>query len=395
MAKFLEIARTGVAAILLHPLRSLVTVAALDVVLIPFLAGIGLSKGVEEDAAASIRFGPDLYVNGQQFGGTVPIPLAAIAEIRKIDGVIEVTPRIVGRVVLGKEGEEAVVVGVPREKFPAAITCVEGRLSEGPNELVVGTELARRLNLRVGSLIPPFYHNDRGDRVSKVVGIFKSDVSLWQANLIFTSFETAAAIFNQEGLATDLLVDCRPGYAQAVRTTMLRTLRFSSWEGKGMIGPRVVAREDLQAILPGGLLHREGIFNLHFLLAFTVAILAVLVTSGFGLSERRREIGILKATGWQTDEVLLRSMVESFLLGLAGASLALLVAFVWLKMLNGYWIAGIFLAGVAKAPGFAVPFRLTPLPALLAFLLALVVIMTGTVYSSWRAATTSPREALR
>jgi ABC-type lipoprotein release transport system permease subunit len=403
MAKFLEIAGTGVAAILLHPLRSLVTVAALVVVLIPYLAGIGLSKGVEREAEASIRFGPDLYVSGQQFGRTVPIPLTAVAQIRKIDGVIEVTPRIVGRVVLGKENEEAVIVGMPREKFPAVIACVEGALSEGTtmnkvvatNELVVGTELARRLNLRVGSLIPPFYHNDRGDRVSKVVGIFKSDVSLWQANLVFTSFETAAAIFNQEGLATDLLVDCRPGYEHAVRTAILKTLSFPSLEGKGMIGPNVVAREDLQAILPGGLLHREGIFNLHFLLAFTVGILAVLVTSGFGLSERRREIGILKATGWQTDEVLLRSVVESFLLALAGASLSLLAAFVWLKLLNGYWIAGIFLAGVAKAPGFAVPFRLTPLPTLLAFLLALVVIMTGTVYSSWRAATAPPREAMR
>ena len=73
MAKFLEIAGTGVAAILLHPLRSLVTVAALVVVLIPYLAGIGLSKGVEREAEASIRFGPDLYVSGQQFGRTVPI----------------------------------------------------------------------------------------------------------------------------------------------------------------------------------------------------------------------------------------------------------------------------------------------------------------------------------
>jgi ABC-type lipoprotein release transport system permease subunit len=397
MAKFLEIAGTGVTAILLHPLRSLVTVAALVVVLIPYLAGIGLSKGIEEDARASIRFGPDLYVSGQQFGRSVPIPLTAIAEIRKIDGVIAVTPRIVGRVVLGKDNEEAVLVGMPRDRFPGSITCVEGGLPEGTeiNELVVGTELARRLKLHVGSMIPPFYHNVHGERLSQVVGIFKSDVSLWQAKLVFTTFESAAAIFNQEGLATDLLVDCRPGYDEPVRTTILRTLSFPSSVGKGMIGPRVVAREDLQAILPGGLLHREGIFNLHFVFAFVLGMLAVLVTSGFGLSERRREIGILKATGWQTDEVLLRSIIESFLLGLAGASLSLLAAFVWLKWLNGYWIAGIFLAGVDKAPGFTVPFRLTPLPSLLAFLLGLVMIMTGTVYSSWRAATVTPREAMR
>jgi ABC-type lipoprotein release transport system permease subunit len=397
MTKLLEIAGTGLAAILLHPLRSLVTVGVLSAVLIPFLAGLGLSKGVEREAELSIRAGPDLYVSGQQFGRTVPIPLAAVAEIHKIDSVTEVTPRIVGQIVLGKDSENAVLVGMPPEKFPAAVSCVEGGLpgDGGLNELVVGTELARRLKLRVGSMIPPFYRNRKGERLSKVTGIFKSDVSLWQANLIFTTFKSAAAIFDQEGLATDLLVDCRPGYQGQVRDTILRDLAFPINNGQGIVRARVVSREDLQAILPSGLLHREGIFNLHFLLAFAMGMLAVLVTSGFGLSERRREIGILKATGWQTDEVLLRSMVESFLLGLAGASLSLIVAFAWLKWLNGYWIASLFLAGVDRSPGFPVPFRLAPLAAFLAFLLGAVVIMTGSVYSSWRAATASPREAMR
>jgi ABC-type antimicrobial peptide transport system permease subunit len=142
-------------------------------------------------------------------------------------------------------------------------------------------------------------------------------------------------------------------------------------------------------------MHREGVFNLHFLLAFVVGILVILVNSGFGLPERRREIGILKATGWQTDEVLLRSAVESFLLALAGASLAVILAFVWLKWLNGYWIASIFLTGVDAAPGFRVPFRLTPIPVLLAFLIGLTVVLSGTLYSSWRAATAAPIEAMR
>src|SRR5207253_11472643 len=114
----------------------------------------------------------------------------------------------------------------------------------------------------------------------------------------------------------------------------------------GPARPRVVNREDLAGLLPRGLVHREGVFTLLFVLAFAVGILVVLVTSGFGLSERRREIAILKATGWQTDELLLRSLAESFLVSVAGASLAVVLAFVWLKGLNGYWIAGVFLTGV-------------------------------------------------
>ena len=158
---------------------------------------------------------------------------------------------------------------------------------------------------------------------------------------------------------------------------------------------RVVTREDLAAALPQGPAHREGIFTLLFVLAFAVGILVVLVTSGFGLSERRREVAILKATGWQTDELLLRSLAETAVIAVAGASLAVLLAVVWLRGLNGYWIAGAFLVGVDAAPAFRVPFRLIPVPVLLASLIAFVVALSGSLYSTWRAATAPPREAMR
>jgi ABC-type lipoprotein release transport system permease subunit len=355
---------------------------------------LGLSRGVQDEAENAIRFGADLYVSGEQFGRSVPIPLSAVAPIREIPGVTAVVPRIVGRINLGKERLNAVFVGVPLEGFPPGLECVEGRLYRGSkrNELVVGSELARQLHLEVGALVPPFYRSRSGERVSEVVGLFRSDVSLWQARLIVTSLETAAQIFDQPDLATDLLVSCRPGYQDKVQQAIQRLVLPLPG---GIVRPRVVARDDLRALLPQGLLHREGVFTLLFVVAFAMSILVILVTSGFGLSQRRREIGILKATGWQTDELLLRSLSESSLIGMFGACLAIVLAFAWLRGLNGYWIASVFLAGVERAPSFRVPFRLTPVPALLAFLLALVVVLSGSLYSTWRAATAPPREAMR
>jgi ABC-type lipoprotein release transport system permease subunit len=397
MDHLLDIAHTGLAAVLLHPLRSLVCVLALLAVLVPYLVGLGLSKGLEAEAEASARFGADLYVSGSQFGRPAPVPLAAVGRLRKLGGVSAVVPRVVGEVVLGKDRVHAVLVGLPPARFPAWSAAVEGALPRagGRNELVIGTSLARRLGLKVGSVLLPFYHNDRGERNSRVVGVFKADGPPWQANLILTTLETAQAVFDQPGLATDLLVWCRPGYQEAVSRAVEQGPALPGGAGGGGVRLRVTAREDLLALLPQGLLHREGVFNLHFLLAFVVGILVLLVTSGLGLAERRREIGILKATGWQTDEVLLRGVVESLALSLAGASAALLLAWVWLRAFNGYGVAGFFLAGVGPAPDFPVPCRLAPVPALLAFVLSFVVVATGTVYSTWRAATAAPRDAMR
>jgi ABC-type lipoprotein release transport system permease subunit len=397
MRQLLDVAQTGLVVVLLHPLRSLVSVSALVVLLLPYLVGLGLAKGIEAEAEGAVRFGADLTITGAQFGRPVPVPLEVAQQIRRIDGVAEVVPRIVGEVLLGKDREHAVLVGLPPQNFPDWADCIEGDLPQpgGLNQLVLGTALARRLGLQVGSVLPPFYRNRQGERLSRVVGLFKADSPLWQANLMLTSFDTGAAVFDQEGLATDLLVTCRPGYEAAVNRAIEQNVSWASPMGQGIVRPKTTAREELLARLPRGLLHREGVFNMLFVLAFVVAILVLLVTSGLGLAERRREIGILKATGWQTDEILLRNSVESLCLALAGASASVLLAWLWLRILNGYGIAGAFLSGVEAAPDFPVPFRLAPVPTLLAFVIAFLVVFSGTLYSSWRAATAPPREAMR
>ena len=392
-----EVARTGLASVRLHPLRSFVSFLAVVAVLLPYLAGLGLAKGIEAEAVASARFGADLYVSGRQFGRPAPLPLEAAQRVRRIKGVARVVPRVVGEVVLGKERVHAVLVGMPPGSFPEWADCIDGELPHdgGPHELVVGSTLARRLGLKVGAPMLPFYHNDRGVRISRVVGVFKPDAPVWQANLMLTTLDSASRIFAQERLATDLLVWCRPDYQEAVTREVERGLSFPGVAGRGTVRAHVTAREDLLALLPRGLLHREGIFNLHFLLAFVVGILTLLVTSGVGLAERRREVGVLKATGWQTDELLLRHLVESFVLALAAACVSLLLAWVWLRFFNGYGLAALFLSGAGAAPEFRVPYRLTPVPALLAFVLSFAVVLTGTLYSTWRAATAPPREAMR
>lgn len=396
MGVIIEVARTGLTAITLHPLRSLVTVCALVAVLLPYLACLGISQGIKDQAEESVRFGADLFVTGRKFGRSAPVPLSFAEDLKQIPGVIKVVPRIVGGLVLGKDRENAVLVGMPGKEWPGSIQAVDGRLPEGngSHELVMGSVLAKRLGLKVGSLLPPFYHNTNGEKVSRVVGVFKGEIGLWQSNLIFTTLETAEHLFNQQNLATDLLVYCRPGYEDEIAAALPKIPLSNPDQLPGLF-IHVTTRSDIENLFRSNLGHREGVFQLHMTLAFIVAVLAILVTSGFGLPERRREIGILKATGWQTDEILLRSGVESFLLALSGISVSICLAFVWLNWLNGFAIASIFLTGVDAWPGFRVPYRLLPVPVLLSGLMGVLMTMTGTLYSSWRAAITPPGESMK
>src|SRR5262249_15268138 len=155
----LEIALTGLAAVRLYPLRSAACVGALVAALLPYLTGQAVALGLEAEAGASAEFGADLYVSGEEFGRAAPVPLDVAAQLRGVDGVAAVTPRIVGAVTLGKERVPAVLVGLPPEHSPAWAACMDGDLPRpgGPHELVIGTALAARLKLGVGSVVPPFY----------------------------------------------------------------------------------------------------------------------------------------------------------------------------------------------------------------------------------------------
>jgi len=395
VSRLAAIARTGLAAVLLHPLRSTATLFCLVAILLPFVTGVAVGRGLLAQAETAIGAGADLYVRGIRFGRQAPVPAAAAAALRDIPGARRVVPRIVGEVALGKDRIDVVVVGLPAGDLPRGVRFVDGELFRpgASHELVVGAELARRLALDVGASVPPFYRNPKGERVSRVVGIFEADLPIWSANLMFTSLGTAEAIFAQEGLATGFLVDCEPGFAHAVQRSARRLVLGE--DAHGPVTAEVTSRDDLRAILPRGLRHIEGIFHLHFVLAFAVGIPLLMVTSGLGLTERRREAALLKATGWMTDELLLRGMVESLVLSLLGASIAVLLAWIWLVALDAAGIAGVFIPGAEAAPAFEVPFRLTPVPVVLGAVVSFAMVATGTLYSVWRAATAAPAVALR
>ncbi|MGH7135348.1 MAG: ABC transporter permease [Pirellulales bacterium] len=248
--------------------------------------------------------------------------------------------------------------------------------------------------MKVGSLLPPFYRNRKGERVSKVVGIISPDAPLWQANLIFTSFETAARLFDQPALATDVLVYCRAGAAEELAPAIRRRIRWELADGS-RLDVQVAERDAARALWTAAAAHRDGVFHLHWMLAVSIGVLAVLVTSGFGGGERRQEVGVLKAIGWRTDEILLRNLVEGLLLTAAGASLAVLASWFWLSMLNGWAIANLFVPGLGWRPQVDVPFRLAPLPAVLGMLLSWLVVTSGSLYTTWRTAMTPPASAMR
>jgi hypothetical protein len=397
MSALTGILRSGAGSVLLHPWRSAALVASVVALLLPFTAGMAIAQGLGDEAAIAARLGPDLLVTGARFGRPCPIPVAAVERIRALPGVERARGRVVGATTLGVARVPAVVVGIEGDAVPDGVSLLDGAwFSPGDSdEFVVGSALARRLGLPPGALIPPFYSNRDGDRVSRVSGVFRSDLPPWEAHLVFTSLITARRVFDERESVTEILVDCVPGYEQAVREGVLRLRTLAPAGVEERIAPRVADAAEREAALAAPLTFGAGVFALHFVLLYAAAVPLLLVASGAGLRERRRETGVLKMLGWGTDAVLLRVFTESVILAAAGASLAVLGAVLWLGPGNAVGLAAVFLPGAEAAPEFIVPWRMAAGPVLSAAALALVLMLAGTLPANARAASAEPLEAMR
>ena len=144
-----------------------------------------------------------------------------------------------------------------------------------------------------------------------------------------------------------------------------------------------------------GFRQQQGVFTVLFLVAFAVGIPALLIASGVGLADRNREIGICKAVGWQTSDILVMATFEQSLLSTIAASLAMLLSFVWIRVFNGVLVARFFISELGTVSPFQVPARFTPALFGLSLLLCLSITLVGGLYASWRLATRLPADSIR
>ncbi len=366
--------------------RTIVVILCLVAILFPFITAIALSEGVKSQSLISVENGADIYLTYDQYGRNAAVPLSAIKEIKGIDGVLRVVPRVIGRAFISSY--LAVVAGIPSKEVQSSILLEKGDIFKESNEVIIGAGLAKALNLEIGN---SFILDINKTKILKVRGIFSSQSSIWSSDLIFMSFDDAAEIFRKEGVASDLLIYVRPGYVARIAEVL--NLLHEGDEKMPLI--RIQTKDLVRQYFTKGFTMKQGIFTALYTVAFALAIPALLVVSGFGMGERRREIGIIKAIGWQTSEIMEVVFIENLLISLTAAPLALIASFVWIKFFNGFLIAQFFIAEIGILAKFPVPARYMPMPIFLGFAFALILTMVGSIYSTWRSAVTPPAVTMK
>lgn len=349
-----------------------------------------LKDGLLQEALAGAESLPDLTVRRLQAGRVASLEASLAGEIRRQPGVRKVTPRIWGAVPLGPADGSVVYTLVGLDADPAAdlsLALEEGRFPE-PGErgaAVVGRLFAERRGARVGDRLA--LADELGNQAEfRVVGLFGSRVDLYSADLIVTDLESARAFFGSPpGQVTDLCVEARdPQAAERLATSL------------GLLAPGLQVRTrqeqaDAARVAYGT---RSGVFQMMWL----VLLLCVLLTAWAQASsislEMRREIGVLKALGWQTLDIIELKMMETVLVGttaIAGGILAGL-GFV---CLGAPGLEALFLGWSTLYPEYPVPVRVEGSSLFLLFATGLLPLCGASVFPAWVLGTLEPDTTIR
>jgi putative ABC transport system permease protein len=259
-----------------------------------------------------------------------------------------------------------------------------GKAVPGPDEVVIGSQVARRFGMDVGGTL-----SVRG-KTFRVAGVLEPTLT-GPDSFVFMPFPTAQSLLlESEPLLRRLAVI--PG-STLVPIATAAAVFWGDGEDPELVAGRIrESVEQVSVVSPGEAARQldramavlNGVMLGSGVVALVVASLAVANTMFTAVIERRREIGLRRVVGATRAQVVRALLGEAAALGVGGSALGLLVGALAVSGLNA----------LAERFGAAV-FLLTPRLALAATLLPSTLAVAAGLWPAWHAARLAPTDALR
>ena len=347
--------------------------------LIVFVVGSVMLYGaaIRREATAILASGPEIAAQAMTMGRHEMSRDADVAALKGLRGVRRIEPRLWGYL-WDSAGAANYTLMVP----PAS----DGAHAVAKGEAIVGEGVARARKLAPGKML--FLVSPAGKFLkTRVKAVLSSESALVSSDLVLVEESDFRAFF-----------DLPPGVWTDVAITVTNPREVGTVAEKAALklpGHRFVTRSDMARTAEALFSWREGL-TLALVAGAILAFALLAFDKASGLSaEEKREIGILKAIGWETRDVIAAKLFEGGLI----SGLAFLVGVVaaWIHVF--FFSAGLFepvLKGWATLyPRFPLAPTLDALELATLGMLTVLPYMAAILVPVWRTASADPDAVMR
>lgn len=300
-----------------RPIRTLVSVAGIALGVALVMLFTGLARGMSDDLqrrAANLRAEIIFTRPGsiQITSSSANLSTRYVELLQKVDGVSAAMPVILDVLQSNRGFGFERIEGVEWQRYAAVngLELASGRGPEASDEIVVDVVKARSNNLSIGSTLKLL-----GDRPYRVVGIYSPESSARVKTTLAGMQETLGA----PNRCTYILVKVQEGYDKAAVARQI---------DQQIPGNKIQFTEDVFANFEATIPYLGVFLRVLVLLAAVVSALVVMLAMYTTITERTREIGILKALGASRSYIVGVIEKEALLISLIGLVVGFVLSFV-------------------------------------------------------------------
>jgi ABC-type lipoprotein release transport system permease subunit len=343
-------------------------------VLVLLLASVMFfTHALRKEAALVLRDAPAVIVQRLAAGRHEMIPRKYMESIGAVRGVSGVRGRLWGYYFDQLAGSNYTLLVPERFDHPAG-------------SIMIGQGVSRARAAYPGDILPLRGYDGQLVYLT-VAGLLSSESELVSADLMLLAERDFRKLFaTPEGVFTDIVLDVRN--RREIPTVASKIVRL-------LPDTRPITREEVLRTYESIFDWRSGIV----VVILSAAVLAFVIFAwdkASGLSaEEKKEIGVLKAIGWETADVLWLKFWEGTVISLTSFLAGTILAYVHVFLTPAVLFEPVLKGWSILYPRFRLFPEISPYQVATLFFLTVVPYTVATIIPSWRAATIDPDAVMR
>jgi ABC-type lipoprotein release transport system permease subunit len=350
-----------------------------------------ISNGLKKELLTTVNSLPEITIQNTQAGKIIDIEESKINEILQINGISSANGRVWGYYYFAPKNLYFTIVGIDQFEQQAKnnfeILTKQYDFNKMQNEMIVGNGILKILNENYYREYFNFIKPNGEIKQVNIIGSFDRETTLQTNDIILMSKDLAYEIFGiNQTMVTDIVVDVKN--IEEIDTVALKIKEiFPNY--------KVTTREDLKRSYEEMFNYKGGLFLALFIVCLFSFFMIIYDRSSGLNNEEKREIGILKAVGWSTNNILKWKFYESTIISITAFLFGFILSFLYVYILEAPLLKNLFLGFNTMKPDFSIPFELNLSLMATIFFICIPIYIAATIFPSWRASVADADEVLR